>query len=112
MGTRAHLIVVGGPPSLASLLRARIEELDRKWSRFRPDSKMHDPMAASAALGLPIVRFEQDGLLINEHGQTIRDPQARPALLSISADHDALMAWLRPSLGLAPAEFTVAGEHR
>lgn len=40
MGTQAHVIVVGGSPSLAAALRNRIEELDRRWSRFRPDSEL------------------------------------------------------------------------
>ena len=40
MGTQAHVIVVGGARSLAPALRNRIEELDRRWSRFRPDSEL------------------------------------------------------------------------
>jgi len=38
MGTRAHVIVVGGPAGLADVAVARIEQLESLWSRFRPGS--------------------------------------------------------------------------
>jgi FAD:protein FMN transferase len=38
MGTRAHVIVVGGPAGLADVAVARIEQLEGLWSRFRPGS--------------------------------------------------------------------------
>jgi FAD:protein FMN transferase len=38
MGTRAHVIVVGGPAGLADAAPARIEQLESLWSRFRPGS--------------------------------------------------------------------------
>lgn len=40
MGTWAHLTVVGGPPGGAERARDRIEELESRWSRFRPDSEV------------------------------------------------------------------------
>jgi thiamine biosynthesis lipoprotein len=40
MGCDAHLLLVGGPPGLAGLARDRVEELERRWSRFRPDSEI------------------------------------------------------------------------
>jgi thiamine biosynthesis lipoprotein len=38
MGTRAHVIVVGGPAGLADIARTRIEQLESLWSRFRAGS--------------------------------------------------------------------------
>lgn len=38
MGTRAHVIVAGGPEGLADVAAARIEQLESLWSRFRPGS--------------------------------------------------------------------------
>jgi FAD:protein FMN transferase len=38
MGSRAHVIVVGGPAGLADAAAARIERLEGLWSRFRPGS--------------------------------------------------------------------------
>jgi thiamine biosynthesis lipoprotein len=38
MGTRVHLIVVGGPPGLVERARRRIDALESLWSRFRPQS--------------------------------------------------------------------------
>ncbi|HEV7861473.1 MAG TPA: FAD:protein FMN transferase [Acidimicrobiia bacterium] len=40
MGSDAHVIVVDGPPGLAERARRRIEQLERRWSRFLPDSEI------------------------------------------------------------------------
>jgi FAD:protein FMN transferase len=39
MGTTAHVIVVGDA-SLADDACARLDDLERRWSRFRPDSEV------------------------------------------------------------------------
>ena len=40
MGTYGEVIVVGGPDGLASRAERRLAELERRWSRFRPDSEL------------------------------------------------------------------------
>jgi FAD:protein FMN transferase len=40
MGSDATVIAVGGPPGLTELARERLDELERLWSRFRPDSEV------------------------------------------------------------------------
>ncbi len=40
MGSDAHLLVVGGHPSLSEQGRRRIDDLERRWSRFVPDSEV------------------------------------------------------------------------
>ncbi len=40
MGTDVHVIVVGGAPTQTARARARIEELEARWSRFRPESEL------------------------------------------------------------------------
>jgi thiamine biosynthesis lipoprotein len=40
MGSDAHVIVVGGPVGLAERARRRIDDLERRWSRFLPDSEI------------------------------------------------------------------------
>ena len=40
MGTTAHVIVTDGAPGLADRAVARLEELEARWSRFRPDSEI------------------------------------------------------------------------
>jgi FAD:protein FMN transferase len=40
MGSDVHVVVVDGPPDLPRLARDRVEELERRWSRFRPDSEI------------------------------------------------------------------------
>ncbi len=40
MGSSAHVVVVGGLPGLADRARSRVDELEQRWSRFRPDSEI------------------------------------------------------------------------
>jgi FAD:protein FMN transferase len=40
MGSDAHLLVVGGPTGLVDRAHRRIDDLERRWSRFRPDSEV------------------------------------------------------------------------
>ncbi len=40
MGSDAHVIVVGGDARLVDAARLRIEDLERRWSRFLPDSEI------------------------------------------------------------------------
>lgn len=40
MGSDAHVVVVGGPPNGAMQARARIDELEQRWSRFIADSEI------------------------------------------------------------------------
>ena len=40
MGSDAHVIVVGGSAVLADRAHDRVDELERKWSRFLPDSEI------------------------------------------------------------------------
>ena len=47
MGTWAHVVLVDGPADLAGRTRDRLVELDRKWSRFRPDSELSQLHAAA-----------------------------------------------------------------
>jgi len=40
MGSDVHVIVVDGPPGLGGQARRRIDELERRWSRFLPHSEI------------------------------------------------------------------------
>jgi thiamine biosynthesis lipoprotein len=42
MGSDAHVIVVGGPTTLAGDARRRIDDLEARWSRFRDDSEISE----------------------------------------------------------------------
>jgi thiamine biosynthesis lipoprotein len=39
MGSDCHVVVVGDP-ALVAVARRRVEDLERRWSRFRPDSEV------------------------------------------------------------------------
>jgi thiamine biosynthesis lipoprotein len=40
MGSDFHVLAVGGPSDLPARARARLEELEARWSRFQPDSEL------------------------------------------------------------------------
>jgi thiamine biosynthesis lipoprotein len=40
MGSDVHVIVVGGPVTLLEVARERVEELELRWSRFKPSSEI------------------------------------------------------------------------
>jgi thiamine biosynthesis lipoprotein len=51
MGSEVHVIVVDGPSSLLDAARERIEQLEARWSRFRPDSEISE---LNARAGEPV----------------------------------------------------------
>jgi thiamine biosynthesis lipoprotein len=50
MGSDMHVIVVGGRSGLADKAHRRLEDLERRWSRFRPDSEVSAMNAAAGSL--------------------------------------------------------------
>src|SRR3954471_11235084 len=40
MGSDAHVVVVGGPARLVDQAQRRVDDLERRWSRFLPDSEV------------------------------------------------------------------------
>ncbi len=51
MGTRAHVIVVGGRPGLVREAALFLDDLERRWSRFLPDSEVS---ALTRSAGVPV----------------------------------------------------------
>src|SRR5215470_557383 len=61
MGSDAHVIVVGGPDGLETAAFRRIEALEARWSRFRPDSEVSD---LNRRAGIPIAVSRDTRLLV------------------------------------------------
>jgi thiamine biosynthesis lipoprotein len=61
MGTWAHVIVVGGRRSAVHCARRRIEELEMRWSRFRPESEVS---RLNRAAGRPVVVSADTAVLV------------------------------------------------
>jgi FAD:protein FMN transferase len=51
MGCDVHLLVVGGPQHLLAVARERLQELERRWSRFQAGSEIS---RLNALAGLPV----------------------------------------------------------
>lgn len=91
MGTRARVLVLGGPADLAARLRDRVGELEARWSRFRPDSELS---RMNAAAGRPVVvsagTFALIELAVDAWWRTGGrfDPTVHDAMVRLGYDRD------------------------
>ncbi len=89
MGTDVHVIVAGGSGQLLECARARIDDLESRWSRFLPDSELS---RLNAADGRPVmvtsVTFELISRAVDGWQQTGGrfDPTVLPALVAAGYD--------------------------
>jgi thiamine biosynthesis lipoprotein len=59
MGSDCHVIVVGGGDDLAVAAKARIDDLEQRWSRFLPDSEVSElNRRAGEAVGVSLETVE------------------------------------------------------
>lgn len=105
MGSDCHLLVVG-PAATVDLMTARLEELEARWSRFRPDS---DVSAVAAADGLPVAVHPDTVLLVQRmvaaHQRTDGwyDPTMAVELRRLGYDRDFALLPPAGDLPAAPA---------
>src|SRR4051812_2608175 len=69
MGADAHVIVVGGSGELAVAVRERIDDLERRWSRFLPDSEVNELNRCS---GQPLMVSPETAQLVERATQAWR----------------------------------------
>jgi thiamine biosynthesis lipoprotein len=62
MGSDAHVLVVDGAETLSDIARDRIEVLESRWSRFRPESEL---CRLNRAAGRPVVCSDDTYLAIS-----------------------------------------------
>jgi thiamine biosynthesis lipoprotein len=63
MGSEAHLVVLGDDADLIHYARARVERLERLWSRFLPDSEIS---TLNRAAGQPVVVSDETETLVRQ----------------------------------------------
>ncbi|HET7487811.1 MAG TPA: FAD:protein FMN transferase [Acidimicrobiales bacterium] len=103
MGTAAHVVVVGGPDGLAEQAVRRLAELERRWSRFLPDSEVSRLNRAGGRLA---VVSPDTALLVERAVEAWQrtagayDPTVLPALVAAGYDRDFAAV---PADGPAPA---------
>lgn len=88
MGSTAHVIVVGDDDLLGTA-RSRIEDLERKWSRFRPDSEVStlNVTGARTVSWETIELFERS--IIGWRATSARfDPTVHDAIVALGYDRD------------------------
>jgi thiamine biosynthesis lipoprotein len=102
MGSDAHLIIVGGPASLALEAEHRIADLERRWSRFDPNSEVS---ALTRHAGSPVVVSAETRALVEHalaawsmtHGRF--DPTVLGALLRAGYDRSFEQLGSSPTIG-------------
>src|SRR5437870_133083 len=77
MGSVAHVVVVGGPPSLLDDAQQRIDRLEAAWSRFRADSEISRRNATLAAGGEPPQPSDDTRLLLDRAEEAFRITRGR-----------------------------------
>lgn len=81
MGSAAEVTLVGGSPAALSAAVARLDELDRRWSRFRPDSEVS---RLNVDAGRPVPVSPETVLLVDlaQQGWRRTDGRYDPTLLA------------------------------
>ena len=110
MGTVAHVVVVGGGLEHLEQARRRVEQLERRWSRFLPDSEVS---AINTADGAPLIVSDDTVLLVQRSLQAWRatagrfDPTVHDAVIAAGYDEVVVGRWVddplpepAPSVGL------------
>lgn len=109
MGTDAHVVVVGGPAHLPAAAARRVADLERRWSRFRPDSEVS---RLNAAAGRPVDVSAHTCLLVRcgmlgwRRSDGLFDPTVHDALVAAGYDRD--FAAVRATAPRATAPLTTA----
>ena len=91
MGSSAHVIVVGGHPSLPARARRSLDALERAWSRFLPDSEVS---LLNASPGSRCAVSPETRLLVRRAIEGYRftagrfDPTVLPAVIAAGYDRD------------------------
>ncbi len=91
MGSDVHVVVVDGSPDHLRAARGRIDELESRWSRFRPDSEV---TRINSAGGEPVTVSADTRTAITAAVEAWRstdgrfDPTVLPALVAIGYDRD------------------------
>jgi hypothetical protein len=85
-----------------------------RWFDLGKPSRMHDPLALSAALGLPFVQFEDCGVRIEPDARLYRDPEGRILSVATAVAYRPFMGWLTDILaaGLGPHRCPTAATHQ
>jgi thiamine biosynthesis lipoprotein len=110
MGSRAEVVVVGGDERLARFAIERIDELERRWSRFRADSEVS---RLNQAGGQPLVVSSDTVALVVHLVQAARatggafDPTLLPALVDLG---DAVSRVDPSSVTRLPADVARRGD--
>jgi FAD:protein FMN transferase len=122
MGSDLHVLVVGGRAGHVDLAGRRLEDLERRWSRFRSDSELSRLSEAGGAwmpVGSDTWRLLETMVTAWEHTGGRCDASVREAVVAAGYDRDfealtrsggdGTEQRPRPAPGLAGVEFAADG---
>jgi thiamine biosynthesis lipoprotein len=100
MGTDVHVIVVDGPPRLLDEARDRIDDLEARWSRFRPTSEV-SLLTTLAGSWVPVSGDTVSLVELAVKGARLTEGRFDPTVLGavIRAGYDRTLAELGPASG-------------
>jgi thiamine biosynthesis lipoprotein len=111
MGTDAHVIVVDAPPDALDLAEARIEDLERRWSRFRADSEVS---TLNRLAGTPVLVSGETALLVDRavSAWLLTDGAFDPTVLGdvVRAGYDRTFEAIGTEAGAAPVVDAAAAQ--
>ena len=92
MGSSGHVIVVGGPAGLADRGVERLEQLEARWSRFRPDSELSQ---LNRANGEPMLVSGDTSVLVDalRQGWELTGGRFDPTVLDAMVDLGYAASW-------------------
>jgi thiamine biosynthesis lipoprotein len=103
MGSEVHILVVGGPVRLLDVARELVDDLEEKWSRFRPTSeisRMNDRAGSSVSVSPETVGLVERALEGARLKNGWYDPTVLGAMLRAGYDRSfELLADAPPSNG-------------
>lgn len=109
MGSDVHAIVVGGPNGLARRARERIDELERRWSRFRPDSEI-SRLNANAGRGIEVSDDTVELISLAIEAWRLTGATFDPTVLGavVRSGYTASFEKLPPNAAPTPSDLVVA----
>ena len=113
MGTWAHVAVHGGPADGCERARARIDDLERRWSRFLPDSEVSRLNASPPGRPCPV--SAETALLLARAATARRltggrfDATVLPAVVRAGYDRAVAGVAIAPRAGAATGGFDPGG---
>ncbi len=104
MGSTVELVLTGGSPELITVARTRLDDLEKKWSRFLPDSeitRLNAAQGCAVRVSVDTMELIECALLGWRASDGRFDPTVGSVLVSLGYDRDLSALWGDGPVGLS-----------